>query len=95
MGSPNFDVQYLAELARISLTPEEIRTFQSQLANVLGHVEKLKEVELASVEPTAHSIPVYNVFREDVPTGSLERELALSNAPRQGQSLFLVTKVVE
>ncbi|MBV9673492.1 MAG: Asp-tRNA(Asn)/Glu-tRNA(Gln) amidotransferase subunit GatC [Verrucomicrobia bacterium] len=95
MGSPNFDVQYLAELARIGITPEEIQTFQVQLANVLEHVGKLKEVELAEVEPTAHSIPIYNVFREDVPTGSLERGLALSNAPRQGQNLFLVTKVVE
>jgi aspartyl-tRNA(Asn)/glutamyl-tRNA(Gln) amidotransferase subunit C len=62
---------------------------------VLEHVAKLNEVDVSQVEPMAHSFPVYNVFREDEPRASLERELALSNAPRQAQGLFIVTKVVE
>jgi aspartyl-tRNA(Asn)/glutamyl-tRNA(Gln) amidotransferase subunit C len=95
MSAPDFDVEYVAELARIKLTPEEVETFRSQLGLVLEHVAKLNEVDVSQVEPMAHSFPVYNVFREDEPRASLDRELALSNAPRQAQGLFIVTKVVE
>jgi aspartyl-tRNA(Asn)/glutamyl-tRNA(Gln) amidotransferase subunit C len=95
MSTTNFDVQYLAELARIKLTPLEIKTFQSQLGHVLDHVEKLNAVDVSQVEPMAHSFQIYNVFREDEPRESLDRKVALSNAPRQAQGLFIVTKVVE
>jgi aspartyl-tRNA(Asn)/glutamyl-tRNA(Gln) amidotransferase subunit C len=95
MSAPDFDVEYVAELARIKLTPEEIETFRSQLGQVLDHVAKLNEVDISDVEPMAHSFPVYNVFRADEPRESLDREAALSNAPRQAQGLFIVTKVVE
>ena len=95
MSSENFDVKYVAELARIKLTPDEIKTFESQLANVLEHVAKLNEVDVAQVEPMAHSFPIYNVFREDELRESLDREAALANAPRQAHGLFIVTKVVE
>jgi aspartyl-tRNA(Asn)/glutamyl-tRNA(Gln) amidotransferase subunit C len=95
MSSTKFDVQYVAELARINLTPEEINTFQSQLGHVLEHVEKLNQLDLGNVEPTAHSFPIYNVFREDQEQPCLPRDLALSNAPRQAHGLFIVTKVVE
>ena len=95
MSSTNFDVQYVAELARIKLTPLEIKTFQSQLGHVLDHVEKLNAVDVSQVEPMAHSFQIYNVFRGDETRESLDREVALSNAPRQAQGLFIVTKVVE
>ena len=95
MSSMDLDVQYVAELARIKLTPEEIKTFQSQLGHVLEHVEKLNAVDVSQVEPMAHSFQIYNVFREDKPREGLDREIALSNAPRQTQGLFIVTKVVE
>jgi aspartyl-tRNA(Asn)/glutamyl-tRNA(Gln) amidotransferase subunit C len=95
MSPTDFDVEYVAELVRIRLTPDEIETFRSQLGQVLEHVAKLNEVDVSQVEPMAHSFPVYNVFREDEPRASLDRELALSNAPRQAQGLFIVTKVVE
>jgi aspartyl-tRNA(Asn)/glutamyl-tRNA(Gln) amidotransferase subunit C len=95
MSAPDFDVEYVAELARIKLTPEEIETFRSQLGQVLDHVAKLNEVDVSDVEPMAHSFPVYNVFRADEPRESLDREAVLSNAPRQAQGLFIVTKVVE
>jgi len=47
------------------------------------------------VEPTAHSFPIYNIFREDETRPSLDREAVLANAPRHAQGLFIVTKVVE
>jgi aspartyl-tRNA(Asn)/glutamyl-tRNA(Gln) amidotransferase subunit C len=95
MSAKKFDVEYVAELARIKLTPEEISTFQSQLGLVLEHVAKLNEVDVSQVEPMAHSFPIYNIFREDEIRESLNREAALANAPHQAQGLFIVTKVVE
>ncbi|MEA3146765.1 MAG: aspartyl-tRNA(Asn)/glutamyl-tRNA(Gln) amidotransferase subunit, partial [Verrucomicrobiota bacterium] len=95
MSSKNFDVEYVAELARIKLTPDEIKTFESQLGLVLEHVTKLNEVDVSQVEPMAHSFPIYNVFREDEVRESLDREAALANAPHQANGLFIVTKVVE
>jgi aspartyl-tRNA(Asn)/glutamyl-tRNA(Gln) amidotransferase subunit C len=95
MDTTKFDVRYMAELARIKLEPAEIGTFESQLGHVLEHVEKLNQLDVSEVEPTAHSFPIYNIFREDKTRPSLEREAALANAPRQAQGLFIVTKVVE
>jgi len=91
----DFDVEYVAELARIQLGPAEIKTFESQLGHVLEHVAKLNEVDVSQVEPMAHSFAIYNVFREDEIRPSLDRDAALSNAPHRAQGLFIVTKVVE
>lgn len=95
MSPEDLDVEYVAELARIKLDPEEVATFRSQLGHVLEHVEKLNELNVAGVEPTAHSFPLYNVFRADEVKSSLPREEALANAPRQAQGLFLVPKVLD
>jgi aspartyl-tRNA(Asn)/glutamyl-tRNA(Gln) amidotransferase subunit C len=95
MSAKNFDVEYVAELARIKLTPDEIKIFETQLAQVLEHVAKLNELDVSQVEPMAHSFPIYNVFREDEVREGLDREAALSNAPHQAQGLFIVAKVVE
>jgi aspartyl-tRNA(Asn)/glutamyl-tRNA(Gln) amidotransferase subunit C len=95
MKATKFDVRYMAELARLKLTAAEIATFESQLGHVLEHVEKLNQLDVSAVEPTAHSFPIYNIFREDKTRPGLDREAALANAPRQAQGLFIVTKVVE
>ncbi|MGA3170942.1 MAG: Asp-tRNA(Asn)/Glu-tRNA(Gln) amidotransferase subunit GatC [Chthoniobacteraceae bacterium] len=92
---PILDVRYVAQLARINLSEEEISTFQSQLGHVIEYVEKLKQVDVSGVEPTAHASPVFNVFRPDVPRDWFDAPTALSNAPRQSNGLFSVTKVVE
>ena len=62
---------------------------------MIQYVEKLKEVDVSGVEPTAHAIPVYNVFRDDAPRDWFDQKTALSNAPRQANGLFSVTKVIE
>ena len=95
MSSTKLEVEYVAELARIQLTPEEVNTFRSQLEIVLQHVERLNQVDVSNVEPMAHSFPTYNVFRNDEPRNGLDNESALANAPRRAQGLFMVTKVVE
>jgi aspartyl-tRNA(Asn)/glutamyl-tRNA(Gln) amidotransferase subunit C len=89
------DVAYVAKLARLNLTEEETKLFQKQLGDILKYVEKLRQLNVANVEPAAHGVPIFNVFREDEPRECFTAEEALSNAPRQANGLFIVTKVVE
>jgi aspartyl-tRNA(Asn)/glutamyl-tRNA(Gln) amidotransferase subunit C len=91
----HLDVAYVANLARLNLTAEETALFQKQLGDVLAYVEKLKAVDVSGVEEAAHAVPFFNVFREDAPRDWFGAEEALSNAPRQANQLFIVTKVVE
>jgi aspartyl-tRNA(Asn)/glutamyl-tRNA(Gln) amidotransferase subunit C len=93
--SDQFDVRYVARLARLDLSDEEIAKFQSQLGQVLSYVEQLKEVDVSGVEPTAHAQQVTNVFRSDEPRESLEQKEALTNAPRAANGLVVVPKVIE
>ena len=89
------DVQHVARLARLNLTEEEAKLFQAQLGRVLEYANKLRELDTSEVEPATHAIPFFNIFREDEPRAGLTSEEALSNAPRQANDLFIVTKVVE
>ena len=91
----DFDVKYVAHLARISLTAEEEQKIGAQLGHVLGYIEKLKEVDVSNVEPTAHAFPLVNVTRPDEIRPSLTNEEALRNAPATANGLFMVPKIVE
>ena len=89
------DIKYVAHLARISLTPDEEKKIGAQLGHILGYIEKLSEVDVTNVEPTAHAVPMVNVTRADEVRPSLSHEEALRNAPRQAGGLFVVPKIVE
>lgn len=91
----DFDIQYVARLARLALTLEEEKTLGAQLGNILGYIEKLKEVDVSEVEPTAHAVPMVNVTRNDEVTPSISHEEAMRNAPAKANGLFLVPKIVE
>ena len=91
----DLDVAYIARLARLNLTGEETELFQKQLGDVLKYAEKLREVDVSNVEAAAHALPIFNIFREDAPRDWFTAQQALSNAPRQANGLFIVTKVVE
>ena len=93
--SAELDVRYIAQLARLHLSAEETAKFQEQLAHVLAHVEKLGEVDVSAVEPTAHANAITNVFRTDAPRGWFEPAEVLGNAPRAANGLFIVPKVIE
>jgi aspartyl-tRNA(Asn)/glutamyl-tRNA(Gln) amidotransferase subunit C len=95
MSAQGFDVKYVAHLARLSLTPEEEQKFQAQLGNILGYIAKLNELDVSSVEPTAHAVPLANVTRPDDVQTSLPHEEAMRNAPAQVDGLFQVPKIVE
>lgn len=94
-ASDDFDVKYVAHLARLSLSPEEEAKLGAQLGHILGYVNKLKEVDVSGVEPTAHAFPLVNVTRLDEVRASLSNEEALRNAPAKANGLFLVPKIVE
>src|SRR5271170_375388 len=91
----NFAVHYVAHLARIALTPAAEEKFGAQLSHVLGYIEKLNQLDVSGIEPTAHSVPLVNVVRADEVRPSLSNEEALRNAPAKANGLFLVPKIVE
>ena len=95
MSAVEIDVKYVAHLARLALTPEEERRIGEQLGAILGYIEKLKEVDVTGVEPTAHAFPLVNVVRPDEVRPSLSNEEAMRNAPAQANGLFVVPKIVE
>lgn len=95
MAAVEIDVRYVAHLARLDLTPEEQKRFGDQLGHVLGYVEKLKELDVTNVEPTAHAMPRVNMTRADKTRPSLPHADAMRNAPAQGGGLFIVPKIVE
>jgi aspartyl-tRNA(Asn)/glutamyl-tRNA(Gln) amidotransferase subunit C len=90
-----FNVRYTAQLARLDLTDAEIEKFQSQLGQVLSHVEQLRKVDVSNVAATAHANAVTNVFRKDEARPFLTQEQVLANAPRSANGLIVVPKVIE
>lgn len=96
MSSPtDLNIDHVAHLARVALTPEEKTKFAAQLGDVLKHIEQLRQVDVSNVEPTAHAFPVYNVWADDISAAALPVEAALKNAPEQQDNMVVVPKVVE
>lgn len=95
MASTDFDVKYVAHLARIQLSPEEEQKLGAQLGNILGFMEKLQTLDVTQVEPMAHAVPTVNVTRADEMRPSLPHDDALRNAPAKANGLFIVPKIVE
>jgi len=89
------DVDYISGLARIRLSDEDKKKFTVQLHSILEYVDKLNELDTESVEPTAHILPVNNVFREDKAVQSSNTELAIKQSPLLMDGLFEVPKVIE
>jgi aspartyl-tRNA(Asn)/glutamyl-tRNA(Gln) amidotransferase subunit C len=92
---PELNIDHVAKLARLALTPEEKAGFARQLGDVLHHIEQLAKVDVSNVEPTAHAFAVHNVWADDVAQPGLPVDLALKNAPAQRDHMIVVPKVVE
>src|SRR5882762_2641472 len=95
MAATDLDVKYVAHLARLNLTPAEEQKFGAQLGQVLGYIEKLNQLDVSHVEPTAHAVPLVNVTRADEIRPSISNDEALKNAPAKANGLFVVPKIVE
>ncbi|QBG47267.1 Asp-tRNA(Asn)/Glu-tRNA(Gln) amidotransferase subunit GatC [Verrucomicrobia bacterium S94] len=89
------DVGYVAKLACIDLTEEEKDLFHGQLEQVLHYVEQLNELDVSNVEPTAHAIPVFNVFRKDEVGTSLDHQEVMANAPSVADGQIRVPKIID
>jgi aspartyl-tRNA(Asn)/glutamyl-tRNA(Gln) amidotransferase subunit C len=78
----------------MALTRADVETMTSQLAQIVGDVDLLAEVDTEGVEPMAHAVEVANVFADDVVEPSLPREVALATAPRHNNRGYLVPAVL-
>jgi aspartyl-tRNA(Asn)/glutamyl-tRNA(Gln) amidotransferase subunit C len=85
----------VALLSRLELSDAEVRQFSVQLSAIMKYIEKLNELNTDGVEPLAHCLPMYNVFRPDVPRVSLSNEAALENAPDRYDEYFKVPKILD
>lgn len=80
-STPEVDVSYTAELARLKLTEEEKVALQHDITEIVGYVQQLQEVDVEGVEPTAHATRIANVTRRDAAAKPLDRAKMLANAP--------------
>lgn len=88
------EVEYVASLARLGLSGDEVSRMQDQLSSILEHIAVLDRLETAAIPPTAHVVSLTNVMRPDVVTVSLPRDAVLANAPRQRDGFFEVHAVL-
>lgn len=93
MGIKKDTISYVANLARIKLTPEEEELFTRQLNDILMYMEKLKQLNTGGIEPMSHAVTLGNVFRDDKIKDSLPRDKALKNAPEKENGFFRVPKI--
>ncbi len=94
-GPQGIDTAYVAHLARMHVSDEEIACFQPQLEQVVDYVAKLQELDVSGIEPTSHAQPLTNVLREDAVRRGLTNEQAMANAPEGMEGQFIVPKIVE
>ncbi len=87
-------VEKVSLLARLRLSSEELDTMTDQLAQIVAYIDQLSQLDTDNVEPMAHAFAVTNVFREDQPRPSLDREQALANAPHRDAECYRVPAVL-
>lgn len=89
------DIEKVAYLSRLELSEDEKSEFTGHINKLLGHFERLQQLDTENVEPTSHVIPVYNVFRKDEVRPSLPPDEVVSNGPDVDGHCFVVPRVVE
>ncbi len=94
MTPDTIDIRYVAQLARIALTDDEIDRFSQELGDLLGHVRALEELDTASVAATAQVVESRNVTRDDVERPCLDREVVLDAAPQRQGAFFRVPRII-
>ncbi len=91
------EVKHIAKLARLGLSEKEIEKYQKELSSILDYIEKLKEVDVSSVEPTSHPLKVENVMRLDeerVKAGSVNPENLAEMAPDKKEGYVKVKQIL-
>ena len=95
VATPEIDVRYTAGLARLSLTDEEVASFEEQFPDILRLVDTLSALNVEGLEPTAHPAPVIDVLREDESKSGLSRDQVLRSAPDIARGQIRAPKVVD
>ncbi|GAA4654449.1 Asp-tRNA(Asn)/Glu-tRNA(Gln) amidotransferase subunit GatC [Anaerocolumna aminovalerica] len=88
-------IEYVAALAKLELNREEKEKAKKDLGSILEYMDTMNELNTDNIEPMSHVFPVKNVFREDIVTNGPNRDILLSNAPKQKDGCFMVPKTVE
>ena len=88
-------IEYVGILAKLELSGEEKERAKADMGRMLDYIDKLNELDTGGVEPLTHVFDTVNVFREDVVTGTDEREELLANAPGVKNGMFKVPRTVE
>ena len=94
MSLTQADVEKISLLARLQLSPAETATLTRELGRIVQYVELLNELPTDDVLPLAHAMDLSNVFAEDEPRPSLDREQALANAPKRDDECYRVPAVL-
>lgn len=89
------DVRWVAHLARLELSQDELATITPQLQAIVAYVDQLRQVNTDGVEPLAHPLAIQNVFRGDEPAPSLPVDAALANAPARQGDFYRVPAVLD
>ena len=88
-GLSRSDVEHVAHLARLGLTDEELSLLEGQLNHILDQYTKLAELDTEAIAPTAQTIELENILRDDVVRPSLTVDEALANAPASAGGYFV------
>lgn len=88
-------IEDVSKLARLNLKEDEKELFSRQVGSIIKYIDQLNELDTDRVKPTAHILPIKNVFREDRLRDSLPREKALRNAPQSEDGFYKVPKIIE
>ena len=88
-------VEYIAELSRLSLSETEVLAMERDLERILDYVASLQELDTEGVEPTAHGIALDTPLRSDLPAAAMDPELAVANAPQRAGTAFVVPRVID
>lgn len=89
------DVKYVADLARIKLSSEQIKKLDTQFKAMLSFFKNLEELETKNIEPCSHVLPLKNVFREDIVKSSLNVGEVIKNAPQKAKGFIKVPRVIK
>jgi aspartyl-tRNA(Asn)/glutamyl-tRNA(Gln) amidotransferase subunit C len=89
------EVAHLAMLARLDVTDAELDVFAVQLDGILQAVARVSEVATDEIPPTSHSLPLTNVYRDDVPRDGLSQQQALAGAPAAEEGRFRVPRILD
>lgn len=89
------EVRHISYLSRLNPSDAQVTQASEQLSAILEYMDQLNEVDTSQVPPTAHALPVQNIFRDDTPVSGLSPDQALANAPQREGAFFVLPKVLE